>query len=250
MGSRLAEPYGGCRIRDPGARLHPPPIDHVEEVRTCATKSSTPSCWGRREPPSTPKPVNGQHRTPAATAGSCICCAGRRDALVAALVALVALGALVPASATYTRVADEFAGAGSGADAGTKAPRCPRSISQQATSAQPAAPSRTRALLVVVGAASVIVVLLRLRPCWRCGSALGRRPDTHTPIRPPYHPAAAESVIHRPGPEKPERPEYLPCHHAATQLPPPRHRRGQRCLSRPTAISDERGTTCTTSMPG
>jgi hypothetical protein len=80
MGSRLAEPYGGCRSRDPGARLHPPPIDHVEEVRTCATKSSTRSCCGRREPPSTPKPVNGQHRSPAATAESCICCSGRRDA--------------------------------------------------------------------------------------------------------------------------------------------------------------------------
>jgi hypothetical protein len=80
MGSRLAEPYGGCRIRDPGARLHPPPIDHVEEVRTCATNSSPRSCCGRREPPPTPKPVNGQHRTPAATAESCICCAGRRDA--------------------------------------------------------------------------------------------------------------------------------------------------------------------------
>jgi hypothetical protein len=36
-------------------------------------------------------------------------------------------------------VADEFAGAGSGADAGRKAPRCPRSTGQQATSAQPAA---------------------------------------------------------------------------------------------------------------
>jgi hypothetical protein len=93
-------------------------------------------------------------------------------AMTLLVAALLALGVLLPAGIAHARVADERGGQAGERTPATEHHAVPTPTGRQATSAEPAAPSGTRPLLVVVGAASLTVMLaaaatfprLRARP--------------------------------------------------------------------------------------